>query len=739
MIEKNEDIKFWEFWESHSGGLYKICLRTMGGNDMAAEDALSEAMMRAREKMVTVIQDIENPKAWLSRLTKNICIDLLRKDRNIEFGDAALDAYEPAVPEERLECREAFQSLLTAIQQLSPHLKEAAMLRILTRKTYRDIANRLHISCANARKRAQTARAILRDKLRTFSGDTLCFRQLEWDEIGQFLETETGPQKPEIDMRFAYPDIANLMLEGLVRTVPVFLKRQSPRQSTREQTLLDYIARHPGGWKKRIELAEILYSQGEWNKSIRQLEMVIQKNPHSIDTFLTLGQLLKDTGRCRQAASVYRKASSYVHNQSSKRYLNGMRELCHSNRREGIRELNTAVKLEPKNTTFLNALALIHLEGDFTHQAAEFFERVLAVDSKNLVALTHIYEPLLAMGCMNKAEKAVDRLLYLCPGNAPALHRKILHACLKGYVCGEAGQHTRKLLKKLKRAAPTFHGTSEARAAYYFARGDQRKALGVLEDFCRAYPRCYDGLYNYSVWLFRCGNLDAAARIIARLVTVDEKNLRTLLTAGEIFGAAEDFKRLHRVTEAIERYHPDSWRGSCFRGLQLATRYYDLEAAEHYFHRAAGLQPAIPEIYVHLAICQMLLQKYSTALHSLKSGRSCIPDGDCQTRSTEIAFLTAEIFRRMDKRDHEHHWLTKALAQAGLLAKGQPAVGYYWQGIILRKMDDATACGEMFRLALRFAPCFPLGNEIKEISAQNRKTTLKSKNSQTRVMIRPTV
>jgi Flp pilus assembly protein TadD len=263
-------------------------------------------------------------------------------------------------------------------------------------------------------------------------------------------------------------------------------------------------------------------------------------------------------------------------------------------------------------------------------------------------------------------------------------------------------------------------------AAYYFARGEQRKALGILEDYTRAYPRSYDGLYNYSVLLYRCGNVQKAARIISRLLTFDEKNLKTLLTAGEISGAAEDLNLLHRVMEALERCHPDSWRGSCFRGVQLATRYNDLQRAEQCFHKAICLQPAIPEVYVHLAYFLTLRQNFASALQALITARSRIPDDECRTHSAQIAILTAQTYRRMGKRDRENKWLKQGLTHAELLVKSEPAVGYYWKGKILQKMDDSTTSHEMFRQALGFAPFFPLNKEINEILAKNRKAALKS-------------
>jgi DNA-directed RNA polymerase specialized sigma24 family protein len=64
----------------------------MGGNSTEAEDALSMAMLKAREKLLKGAKVIENLKAWLTKLTYNLCLDILRqRDRlNEQVEDVEL-------------------------------------------------------------------------------------------------------------------------------------------------------------------------------------------------------------------------------------------------------------------------------------------------------------------------------------------------------------------------------------------------------------------------------------------------------------------------------------------------------------------------------------------------------------------------------------------------------------------------------------------------------------------------
>ncbi|WP_293064131.1 RNA polymerase sigma factor [Okeania sp. SIO2B3] len=70
------DSVFWQQWQEHQDYLYRCCIKWMGGNPTQAEDALSMAMLKAREKIQHSTKAIENFKAWLVKLTYNLCMDL---------------------------------------------------------------------------------------------------------------------------------------------------------------------------------------------------------------------------------------------------------------------------------------------------------------------------------------------------------------------------------------------------------------------------------------------------------------------------------------------------------------------------------------------------------------------------------------------------------------------------------------------------------------------------------------
>ncbi len=54
-------------------------MKWMSGNTTDAEDALSRAMLKAWEKAQKFAGEIANFKAWLTTLTRNLCVDIHRE------------------------------------------------------------------------------------------------------------------------------------------------------------------------------------------------------------------------------------------------------------------------------------------------------------------------------------------------------------------------------------------------------------------------------------------------------------------------------------------------------------------------------------------------------------------------------------------------------------------------------------------------------------------------------------
>ncbi len=204
----DRDSVFWQFWQQNRDYLYRCCIKWMNGNYTDAEDALSRAMIKAWEKVQKYGGEIVNIRAWLTRLTYNLCLDIHRERsrdanrvENIEGipEDKGLLFWDD-MPESALETEEKKIVIRKAIDNLPNRLRETFILYFDRELSYQEIVQQQNISYQNVCKRISQARVILREELRGYfidldRTDTKLLVVPTWDakeNIGvETIESET--------------------------------------------------------------------------------------------------------------------------------------------------------------------------------------------------------------------------------------------------------------------------------------------------------------------------------------------------------------------------------------------------------------------------------------------------------------------------------------------------------------------------------------------------------------------
>lgn len=167
------DQQFWHVWMAHRDYLQRFSLRFSNGNAADAEDALSDAMLKAAAAFETTV--VRNERAWLLRLVYNACMDRHRGHRRQhriveEIGRDDCGLF-PIVtpqrgrsPEELLSAIQLVSGLKQALEALPRSLAEPLLLYL---EEWPDaaIAARLNVTPVVVRKRRQMARAWLRRHL----------------------------------------------------------------------------------------------------------------------------------------------------------------------------------------------------------------------------------------------------------------------------------------------------------------------------------------------------------------------------------------------------------------------------------------------------------------------------------------------------------------------------------------------------------------------------------------------
>ena len=170
LITQNNCFDFWQLWRSHQIYLYHCCLRWMNYNSMDAEDALHSAMWKAYEKLPQYVDQIRQVRSWLTKLCYRVCLDLRRSVRpslNLEDLENEIPMPDRSSPYQYAIALETEETVEQAMQKLPFLLRQAFILRCIEELSYPEIAQRLEITEANARKRVEQARAKLRKSLKS--------------------------------------------------------------------------------------------------------------------------------------------------------------------------------------------------------------------------------------------------------------------------------------------------------------------------------------------------------------------------------------------------------------------------------------------------------------------------------------------------------------------------------------------------------------------------------------------
>lgn len=172
---------FAEMVQPYTSGLYRRALR-MTGNTADAEDVRQEALLKAFSRLSQFAGQQDGGKddlhAWISRITTNASIDLIRQRREGKYvsldepafsPDETLGSRLPARTDNPEECyarRELRVLMAGAIARLAPDLRQICLLRDVLQYSTHEAAARLGISAVAVRLRLFRAHRRLRDSIR---------------------------------------------------------------------------------------------------------------------------------------------------------------------------------------------------------------------------------------------------------------------------------------------------------------------------------------------------------------------------------------------------------------------------------------------------------------------------------------------------------------------------------------------------------------------------------------------
>lgn len=164
---KNKDqIAFNFLLDTYWNDVYAFQLkRTQNEND--AEDITIQTFSKAFDKINTY-NDAYKFKTWLITISKNIHIDLVRKQRNSisnaskDHEDNYFDIIDDSpTPEDKIITEQNLAKLLRDIKKLKPHYQEVINLRYFQELSYKEISDALEEPINNVKVKLLRAKKLL--------------------------------------------------------------------------------------------------------------------------------------------------------------------------------------------------------------------------------------------------------------------------------------------------------------------------------------------------------------------------------------------------------------------------------------------------------------------------------------------------------------------------------------------------------------------------------------------------
>lgn len=178
---KSKAEAFEELSALHERAVYFLCLRMMGNREDAL-DCAQEAMLNAY-RAFDRFQAEGQGKAWFLRIAHNVCIDALRRRKQVVSLDSLREeGFDPAdqhtlSPYAQLENKERMNMLRAAVDDLPDDQRAVMVLRDFQELSYDEIGEMLGIPLGTVKSRLKRARErikkILSEKTELSSGKSV--------------------------------------------------------------------------------------------------------------------------------------------------------------------------------------------------------------------------------------------------------------------------------------------------------------------------------------------------------------------------------------------------------------------------------------------------------------------------------------------------------------------------------------------------------------------------------------
>ncbi len=142
--------------------LYRLALRVVNDAD-EAEDVVQDVLVKSWKKRDQIVS-LDNPPAWLMRMTKHQAIDRLRsaRVRGVRETEAAAPDHDAQTPYRITAANDTLGHIHRLLQQLPPDQRTVLQLREVEGMEYKEIAEATNLSLSQVKTYLHRGRGKLR-------------------------------------------------------------------------------------------------------------------------------------------------------------------------------------------------------------------------------------------------------------------------------------------------------------------------------------------------------------------------------------------------------------------------------------------------------------------------------------------------------------------------------------------------------------------------------------------------
>lgn len=172
--QKNKNTETLKMLLEHKDRIFCICLGFIR-NPYDAEDLTHDVYMKALKKLDD-LKEPDSAREWLLRITRNTCLDYVRKERKWRLfrkeSDMRSIEQEQNSPEFQVLQNEQVQKIKESIKRLPVKLREALVLREYGDLSYEEMSLLLGIKKGTVMSRLNRARQALIEMVRESRHET---------------------------------------------------------------------------------------------------------------------------------------------------------------------------------------------------------------------------------------------------------------------------------------------------------------------------------------------------------------------------------------------------------------------------------------------------------------------------------------------------------------------------------------------------------------------------------------